>query len=259
MTPGPRRAIVGFHQDDEGHGWAELRCGLAAYAPRSAMAESGVGALRRRPGPICRGLDRVPCMRRIVAIASGAGDDHRRRAALVASRAGWTASSWRSRDRDAPRQLAGRHSAKSNPDNVPPERQLDEKGRTTAAAMGDALRRLKIPIGEVLTSPAYRARETARLARLRIRGCSTSSARAREQRAPSSAHRRVAAEESERAAARREHAPPRTCGPATAAFLARFRPSSRAKRWSSEPTAGADPVSSAGSKSRMVRLLQAER
>ena len=56
--------------------------------------------------------------------------------------------------------------AKPNPDNVPPERQLDEKGRTTAAAMGDALRRLKIPIGEVLTSPAYRARETARLARL---------------------------------------------------------------------------------------------
>jgi phosphohistidine phosphatase SixA len=55
---------------------------------------------------------------------------------------------------------------KPNPDNVPPERQLDEKGRTTAAAMGDALRRLKIPIGEVLTSPTYRARETARAGRL---------------------------------------------------------------------------------------------
>jgi phosphohistidine phosphatase SixA len=55
---------------------------------------------------------------------------------------------------------------KPNPDNVPPERQLDEKGRTTAAAMGDAIRRLKIPIGEVITSPTYRARETARLARL---------------------------------------------------------------------------------------------
>ena len=53
-----------------------------------------------------------------------------------------------------------------NPDNVPPERQLDEKGRTTTSAMGDALRRLKIPIGEVMTSPTYRARETARLARL---------------------------------------------------------------------------------------------
>ena len=53
-----------------------------------------------------------------------------------------------------------------NPDNVPPERQLDEKGRASATAMGDALRRLKIPIGEVLTSPTYRARETARLAHL---------------------------------------------------------------------------------------------
>ena len=55
---------------------------------------------------------------------------------------------------------------KPNPDNVPPERQLDETGRMTAAAMGEALRQLKIPIGEVLTSPTYRARETARLARL---------------------------------------------------------------------------------------------
>ena len=55
---------------------------------------------------------------------------------------------------------------KPNPDNVPPERQLDEKGRSTATAMGDALRRLKIPIGDVMTSPTYRARETARLARL---------------------------------------------------------------------------------------------
>ena len=53
-----------------------------------------------------------------------------------------------------------------NPDNVPPERQLDEKGRTSATAMGDTLRRLKIPIGEVMTSPTYRARETARLVRL---------------------------------------------------------------------------------------------
>jgi len=52
---------------------------------------------------------------------------------------------------------------KPNPDNVPPERQLDEKGRAAATAMGASLRRLKIPIGEVVTSPTYRARETARL------------------------------------------------------------------------------------------------
>jgi phosphohistidine phosphatase SixA len=55
---------------------------------------------------------------------------------------------------------------KPNPDNVPPERQLDAQGRDTSTAMGETLRRLKIPIGEVLTSPTYRARETARLARL---------------------------------------------------------------------------------------------
>jgi len=52
--------------------------------------------------------------------------------------------------------------ATPNQDNVPPERQLDEQGRKTTAAMGEALRRLKIPIGEVATSPTYRARETVR-------------------------------------------------------------------------------------------------
>ena len=55
---------------------------------------------------------------------------------------------------------------KPNADNVGPERQLDAEGRNTSTAMGEALRRLKIPIGEVLTSPTYRAQETARLARL---------------------------------------------------------------------------------------------
>lgn len=54
----------------------------------------------------------------------------------------------------------------ANPDNTTLERQLDQKGRDTATAMGDALRRLKIPVGEVLTSPTYRVRETARRARL---------------------------------------------------------------------------------------------
>jgi phosphohistidine phosphatase SixA len=49
-------------------------------------------------------------------------------------------------------------------DNVNQERQLDETGRESAAAMGKALRDLRIPIGEVLTSPTYRALETVRLA-----------------------------------------------------------------------------------------------
>lgn len=43
------------------------------------------------------------------------------------------------------------------------ERQLDEKGRLTATAMGEALRKLRIPIGDVYASPTYRALETVRL------------------------------------------------------------------------------------------------
>jgi phosphohistidine phosphatase SixA len=56
--------------------------------------------------------------------------------------------------------------SRANADNTTPERQLDDAGRAGATAMGVALRALKIPIGEVLTSPTYRARETARLAAL---------------------------------------------------------------------------------------------
>lgn len=62
--------------------------------------------------------------------------------------------------REAPSQ------ATANPENVRLERQLDATGRATAKAMGDALRRLKIPIGSVFTSPTYRALETVRLAQL---------------------------------------------------------------------------------------------
>jgi len=54
----------------------------------------------------------------------------------------------------------------ANPDNVEHERQLDDRGRAAARGMGDALRRLRIPIGLVLSSPTYRALETVRLARL---------------------------------------------------------------------------------------------
>jgi hypothetical protein len=51
-------------------------------------------------------------------------------------------------------------------ENVDHERQLDATGRAGATAMGEALHRLKIPVGAVYTSPTYRARETARLAQL---------------------------------------------------------------------------------------------
>lgn len=56
--------------------------------------------------------------------------------------------------------------AAADPENVTGERQLDETGRTTARAMGDAITTLKIPIANVLSSPTYRARETVRLAGL---------------------------------------------------------------------------------------------
>jgi len=51
-------------------------------------------------------------------------------------------------------------------DNVQHERQLDDQGRSSARAMGEALRQLHIPIGQVLSSPTYRALETIRLAQL---------------------------------------------------------------------------------------------
>ena len=54
----------------------------------------------------------------------------------------------------------------ANPDNVKLERQLDDTGRTTSIAMGKAIQALKIPIGDVFTSPTYRAMQTARLAQL---------------------------------------------------------------------------------------------
>jgi phosphohistidine phosphatase SixA len=56
--------------------------------------------------------------------------------------------------------------AHANADNVQHERQLDDVGRASASALGDALRRLRIPLGQVLSSPTYRALETVRLARL---------------------------------------------------------------------------------------------
>ena len=66
------------------------------------------------------------------------------------------------RHASSPREVPDRQTA--NPDNTKPERQLDETGRATSAAMGKALRTLKIPTGEVFASPTYRALETVRIA-----------------------------------------------------------------------------------------------
>ncbi len=68
------------------------------------------------------------------------------------------------RHTSSPRDVPDKKTA--NPDNLKPERQLDEEGRTTATAMGKALRTLKIPIGEVFNSPTYRALETIKYAQL---------------------------------------------------------------------------------------------
>jgi phosphohistidine phosphatase SixA len=68
------------------------------------------------------------------------------------------------RHASSPREAPTRQSAEA--DNVKLERQLDENGRATAVAMGKALSELKIPIGDVLTSPTYRALQTVRLAGL---------------------------------------------------------------------------------------------
>jgi phosphohistidine phosphatase SixA len=68
------------------------------------------------------------------------------------------------RHTSSPREVPDKKTA--NPDNVKPERQLDQEGRTTATAMGKALRDLKIPVGEVFTSPTYRALETVKYAQL---------------------------------------------------------------------------------------------
>jgi phosphohistidine phosphatase SixA len=55
----------------------------------------------------------------------------------------------------------------ADPENTSLERQLDEAGRNSARNMGAAIKRLAIPVGEVWTSPRYRARQTAELAGLR--------------------------------------------------------------------------------------------
>jgi phosphohistidine phosphatase SixA len=56
--------------------------------------------------------------------------------------------------------------AQADIENVHHERQLDDAGRTSARAIGEALHRLHIPIGAVLSSPTYRALQTVKLAQL---------------------------------------------------------------------------------------------
>ena len=47
--------------------------------------------------------------------------------------------------------------------NTSSERQLDDRGKACARAMGQAISQLRIRIDEVFSSPTYRARQTPRL------------------------------------------------------------------------------------------------
>jgi phosphohistidine phosphatase SixA len=68
------------------------------------------------------------------------------------------------RHADSPSALPDEKTAER--DNLKRERQLNAAGKEGATALGAALKRLGIPVGEVLVSPAYRAQQTARLAQL---------------------------------------------------------------------------------------------
>jgi phosphohistidine phosphatase SixA len=54
--------------------------------------------------------------------------------------------------------------ASASRDNTALERELDDVGKATATAMGEALRELRIGVGKVYSSPTFRAIQTARLA-----------------------------------------------------------------------------------------------
>ncbi len=54
--------------------------------------------------------------------------------------------------------------AEADPGNPDRQRQLDATGKAAAVAMGAAIHRLHIHVGQVWSSPTYRARQTARLA-----------------------------------------------------------------------------------------------
>ena len=47
--------------------------------------------------------------------------------------------------------------------NVSPQRQLNDQGRAQAKSIGESMRRLKIPVGAVMTSTTQRAVDTGTL------------------------------------------------------------------------------------------------
>ena len=68
------------------------------------------------------------------------------------------------RHASSPREVPTKETAAAG--NTKLERQLDETGRATATAMGNALAQLRIPITTVLSSGTFRALQTVKLAGL---------------------------------------------------------------------------------------------
>ncbi len=66
------------------------------------------------------------------------------------------------RHASSPMELPTKATADAGNDRL--QRQLDKHGKLSAEAMGKAVRALHIPIVDVISSPAFRARETVRLA-----------------------------------------------------------------------------------------------
>lgn len=50
----------------------------------------------------------------------------------------------------------------AQPDNLKLERQLDDKGQSAARAMGASIKALSVRVGDVWSSPTYRALETVK-------------------------------------------------------------------------------------------------
>jgi phosphohistidine phosphatase SixA len=99
----------------------------------------------------------------LIAAAGSSSAEPRGAALLEALQAGGhniyvrhAATDWSQQDRI---ERAGDWTS-CDPDRV---RQLSDRGRATATAVGEAIRALDIPVGEVLASPYCRTMETARL------------------------------------------------------------------------------------------------
>jgi len=97
-----------------------------------------------------------------VAIAVCAGDSFAGQTLAAAMRTGGYVILMR----HASSPLTTPDASTANADNPNLERQLDQAGRSSAAALGEAVRQLRIPIGQVLSSPTYRALETIKFAQL---------------------------------------------------------------------------------------------